>query len=311
MGRKTNPLTGLVNDLDLRLLRVFKTVVECGGFSAAEVELNISRSAISRYMSDLEARLNMHLCQRGRSGFALTAQGQLVYESLMQLQADLEKFRGNINAIHNQLVGKLHFGLTDNTISDPNSLVPQVIAKLKKLGPDVEIVTQATSPNEIERALIEGRLHVGVIPSHQALPGLVYQPLYWETSYLYCGQEHPLFAVDQEQLTPALLAHYDYVSRGYKQDPHLFELETLLKTTAHAYQMEGIATLILSGMYIGFLPEHYAKHWEDRDLMRVVLPEQLNFKTQFTAVWRDENQPNQLREVCLNKLRQAYGIAAL
>ncbi|HQZ57369.1 MAG TPA: LysR family transcriptional regulator, partial [Ottowia sp.] len=31
---------GQVSDMDLRLLRVFKAVVECGGMAAAELELN-------------------------------------------------------------------------------------------------------------------------------------------------------------------------------------------------------------------------------------------------------------------------------
>lgn len=303
-----NALAGLISDLDLRLLRVFKTVVECGGFAAAEVELNISRSAISRYMADLETRLHMHLCYRGRSGFALTAQGRVVYESLMQLQADLEKFRANINAVHNRLVGKLHLGLTDNTITDPRSRVPTLVARLKQQGPDVQIVMQTTSPNEIERAIIEGRLHIGIIPCHQELPGLIYQPLYWETSYLYCGQGHSLFSLAQDKLHPSLLARYDYVSPGYKPDASMLELQALLKTAAHAYQMEGIATLILSGVFIGFLPEHYARQWEEQGVMRALLPERFTFKTPFTAVWRDEAQPNQLREACLNELRQIYDI---
>ena len=57
-----------IADLDLKLLKLFKTVVECGGFAAAETELNISRSTISIHMSKLEARLGLSLCQRGRSG---------------------------------------------------------------------------------------------------------------------------------------------------------------------------------------------------------------------------------------------------
>ena len=35
-------LLGQVSDMDLRLLRIFKSVVECGGMTAAELELNIS-----------------------------------------------------------------------------------------------------------------------------------------------------------------------------------------------------------------------------------------------------------------------------
>ena len=64
---------------DLGLLRVFVTVVHSGGFSAARTELNVSQPTISMKISDLEARLGMRLCERGRAGFKLTAEGQLVY----------------------------------------------------------------------------------------------------------------------------------------------------------------------------------------------------------------------------------------
>src|SRR5581483_6920367 len=64
-------ILGQVSDLDLRLMRVFKAVVECGGMAAAELELNIGTSTVSRHVKDLETRLGLRLCRRGRGGFAL------------------------------------------------------------------------------------------------------------------------------------------------------------------------------------------------------------------------------------------------
>ena len=78
MSKLARPISS-VTDIDIRLLRVFKTVVECGGFSAAEVELNIRRAAISQHMADLERRLGLTLCRRGRAGFRLTDEGRLAY----------------------------------------------------------------------------------------------------------------------------------------------------------------------------------------------------------------------------------------
>lgn len=66
--RRADPLAQ-VSDFDIRLLRIFRSVVESGGFSAAETVLGIGRSAISQQMSDLEQRLGLRLCQRGRAGF--------------------------------------------------------------------------------------------------------------------------------------------------------------------------------------------------------------------------------------------------
>ena len=69
---------GQLSDMDLRLLQVFKAVVECGGMAAAELELNIGTSTVSRHVKDLETRLGLTLCRRGRAGFALTPEGQRV-----------------------------------------------------------------------------------------------------------------------------------------------------------------------------------------------------------------------------------------
>ena len=77
---KHRAVLGQLSDMDLRLLQVFKSVAECGGMAAAELELNIGTSTVSRHMKDLETRLGLTLCRRGRAGFALTAEGQRVYD---------------------------------------------------------------------------------------------------------------------------------------------------------------------------------------------------------------------------------------
>ncbi len=47
--------------------------------------------------------------------------------------------------------------------------------------------------NAIERQLIDGSLHVGIIPAHRSSESLAYDPLFDETMLLYCGAGHPLF----------------------------------------------------------------------------------------------------------------------
>ncbi|MDU1797383.1 MAG: HTH-type transcriptional activator BauR, partial [Pseudomonas aeruginosa] len=96
MAKSRNPSLGQVSDFDIRLLRIFKTIVECGSFSAAESTLGLSRSAISLHMGDLEKRLGMRLCQRGRAGFALTDEGREVYRATQTLLAALEGFRAEV-----------------------------------------------------------------------------------------------------------------------------------------------------------------------------------------------------------------------
>lgn len=102
---------GHVSEIDLRLLRVFHTVAEQGGFSAAEITLGKSKSSISLDISALETRLGITLCLRGRSGFALTDEGREVLEATHALFLNLEQFRQQVN----QASGMLGSGLIART----------------------------------------------------------------------------------------------------------------------------------------------------------------------------------------------------
>ncbi|MCB1862544.1 MAG: LysR family transcriptional regulator, partial [Gammaproteobacteria bacterium] len=51
----SNAFLGQMGDYEIKQLKVFKTIVECGGFAAAETRLNISRSTISNHIANLES----------------------------------------------------------------------------------------------------------------------------------------------------------------------------------------------------------------------------------------------------------------
>lgn len=74
-----------IQDNDPKLLRIFSAVAECGGFSAAQAQLNMNQSAISTCMAQLEARLGMRLCNRGNAGFSLTEGGEFILLEMQRL----------------------------------------------------------------------------------------------------------------------------------------------------------------------------------------------------------------------------------
>lgn len=297
-------LKGQLGDVDLRLLRIFRKVVECGGFSAAEVELNISRAAISISMSDLETRLGLRLCQRGRSGFSLTDQGSHVYEYSLQLLSSLEDFRTQVNGLHAQLKGELNIGITDNLVTMPHMIITNALSKLKEQGPEVGINIRMIPPNEIELGVLDGRLHVGVVPELRHLAGLDYQPLYQERSRLYCNCDHPLFGQDTDQLTAADIGGVDAVVPAYAQTPEIKALHQQLKASATATDREGIAFLILSGRYIGYLPDHFAANWVRDGKMQALLPSHFHYITQFSSITRKGARANLVLDTYLEQLKQ-------
>lgn len=299
---KKTEFKGQLSDIDLRMLRIYKVVVECGGFSAAEVELNISRAAISIAMSDLESRLGFRLCQRGRSGFSLTEEGQQIYNYTLQLLSSLEDFRTQVNTLHTQLKGELNIGITDNLVTMPHMRITNALSALKRQGPDISINIRMMPPNEIEIGVLDGRVHIGIIPDLRPLAGLHYLPLYQEESRLYCSHDHPLFNTQNESHIE--LSQWDAVIPAYAQTAEIKTQLQQLKGTATATDREGIAFLILTGCYLGYLPVHFAAQWVQAGRIQTLLPATCNYITQFSAITRKGARPNLILETFLEKLMQ-------
>ncbi|MDQ1242021.1 MAG: LysR family transcriptional regulator [Pseudomonadota bacterium] len=69
----------------------FVKVVEHGSFAVAAQRLEISTSAVSRQVAEMEAHLEVRLLNRTTRRLSLTEAGQAFYERCVQLLADLEE----------------------------------------------------------------------------------------------------------------------------------------------------------------------------------------------------------------------------
>lgn len=299
--RRPDPLAQ-VSDFDIRLLKLFRSVVESGGFSAAESVLGIGRSAISQQMSDLEQRLGLRLCQRGRAGFALTEEGREVFQSTQQLLAALESFRTEVNGLHQNLRGELNIGLTDNLVTVQHMRITNALSRLKERGPDVRVNIRMTPPSEVEQGVLDGRLHIGVVPQAGALSGLDYQPLYDERSLLYCAVGHPLFYADDQQLDDERLNTQDAIAPTFRLPPEIQTHYQVLNCTASASDREGMAFLILTGRYIGYLPDHYASAWVQQGRLRALKADTRFYDLNLAAVTRKGRRPHLVLESFLEAL---------
>ena len=298
--------TGRLQDMDLRLLRVYKAVVESGGFSAAEVELNVSRSTISASMSDLETRLGLKLCKRGRSGFSLTSAGSQVYEITLQLLNSMDLFRDQLNTIHSHLKGELNIGITDNLITMWRSKIVKSLQRLKKESPDVVINITIMPPNEIEKAVLNGQLDIGMAPKTRDCPGLEYLALYEEQSYLFCGEEHSLFTMADADITTQQVLENDTVALSYALPDAIQQIYDQHKIKATVSDREGVVFLLMTGCFIGYLPSHYAQKWVDTKTLRKMPLANLGYTTQIMAVTKNEINTDLILRNYLNALKDAY-----
>ena len=297
---------GQLSDMDLRLLRVFRAVADCGGMAAAELELNIGTSTVSRHIKDLETRLGLVLCRRGRAGFALTPEGQKIYAQTTQLLAATDAFRSSVDEIHQRMGGQLQVAVFDKTVSNPQAHIAQAIALFTQRASDVGLNLHVATLNGIERGVLDGQFHIGIIPGHRNSDTLQYSRLFDENMRLYCGAGHALFGADHSQLDWEAVRALPFAGLGY-HSPNLQVSQRLqLTRMATGFDQESIATLILSGCFLGFLPDHYAQSFVARGQMQAVKPDVFQYDCEFFAITRRSPVASRATRAFLGCLEEAH-----
>ena len=305
LHHKTDYSIGKTSSIDIRLLSVFVTVVESGGFTQAQEPLNIALSSISTYIHDLETRLGLKLCNRGRGGFSLTENGQTVYREAQRLFAAVDQFNANVASLKGKLTGELKIGILDNSTMSPSTRVPEVIHHFSEQHPDVHIIIKVLSSDEIEEELMSGTLHLGIglFPeTKQTLRSLVSFPV---TIDLYCGNQSPLF--NKEEITAEDLQTSGYAKGCYSPDFKSKLANLLPAPTASSYLSEGLAFLIMSGRYVGYLPRRYSANWVSNGEMRALPQDQFSHELELSLVVRRGEAVGPIMEAFLESFASFTG----
>lgn len=256
-----------LQDIDLRLLRTFQAIVDAGGVSAAQTVLNTSQSTLSTQLVELEARLGFTVCRRGRSGFALTSEGEKLLEALDDLTSAAERFQNAVASISGEMRGVLRLGVMDAMLANSAWPLHRVIEKFSGKARETAVDLTLIAPNRMESALLEGRRDAVIGPFPQQLPSLCYIPLFQERHSIYVSHDHPLAGrsgVSMDALaeyglaaTPGELQRFPFI-RGLENRRNRTGADAIY-LSATVDQMESHAILIKSGRYAGFLPDYIAQ----------------------------------------------------
>ena len=281
--QKTDPIARSpisIDNVDIRLIRIFMRVVEAGGLSAAQTDLNLSLSTISEKIAALEQRLGVTLCKRGRGGFQLTESGRMIFEECQRLTGSLDQFSRKVAGFRSNLGGTLSIGMVDNIISDPASPISTSIARLVDAAPALQLQLEIRSPGELLRDLVARKLDVAISSFPRMALGLAYIDLYEETHNFYCGAGHPLFSLPDESIGIDEVRTHRIIGRSYwaARDIKIFAIASPHATVSN---MEAEAMLILSDCFLGYLPDHYAAQFVAAGRMRSVRPNLFSYKAKF------------------------------
>jgi DNA-binding transcriptional LysR family regulator len=290
---------------ELRLLQIFSTVVEQGGYTPALYELNISPSTLSQHISDLEHRLDTRLCERGRSGFKLTSSGQKVYDEAQKLFASINQFTSEVHTKRGEISGDITIATLDNIISHPSCFVPAAISKFMDRPGDIHLNFWVRSPLEVQIGVQEGTYDMGIGSNLKHLHGTHYNKLYEEQHFIYCSNDHPLFTMDDDKLTSDELLQWPSVRPVFSQASNS-PLRASTHSNSVGYNLECIAMLVLSGKFIGTLPSYYAKNWVEKHRLRTLKPQEFGTQLETGVIVRTDSVQQPIVQAFMKDLISAH-----
>ena len=92
-------------------MQIFVGIVEAGSISGAAERLGMAKSAVSRRLAELEARLGASLIQRTTRRLNLTDSGRAYYTRCVAILADLDEAESAVSQAHASLKGRLKMAL--------------------------------------------------------------------------------------------------------------------------------------------------------------------------------------------------------
>ena len=120
----------------LELYRVFKEVADSGNISEAAKNLEVSQSAVSQSIKQLETTLQARLFSRSPRGVALTGEGQMLYQYVRSALGLLATGEDKLSQAQQLLLGTLTIGASDTVTSF--FLIPYLDA-FHRLHPNIRL----------------------------------------------------------------------------------------------------------------------------------------------------------------------------
>lgn len=248
--------------MDFRQLRYFVALAETLHFGRAAERLHITQPPLSRQIASLEATLSVQLFARHSRHVELTPAGADFYEHAVRLLADAERAGDSARATAAGATGALRLGFA---MYAAFSLLPRLVRGFSDAHPRITLSLEEILPRDMDQALLERRIDVG-LGMPMGRPGrLEYKPLVREPLCAVLPATHPL--AGRATVDVGLLAGEPFVTLPRTTAPALHEA-VLACCAAHGFVprirlethlQQTIVTLVAEGLGVALVPASLAR----------------------------------------------------
>ena len=247
--------------LTLRQVRYFVATAEIGQISQAAIHLNISQSAVTTAIKELESTVGTLLFQRSVQGMNLTDAGRhflnRAYVILRSVDDALNSPLPDMRAS-----GVLRLAASYTVIG---YFLPHHLQRLEHWHPDVTIEVHEQERTAIEQGLLDGRFDMAVVLiANLTHPAIVSETLFNSERRLWLPSHHPLCERPAVSLAdvarePYILLTVDEAEQSAMR--YWTQAQQIPNVRVRTSSVEAVRSMVANGSGVAILSDLVHRPW--------------------------------------------------
>jgi DNA-binding transcriptional LysR family regulator len=291
--------------MQLEALKVYCDVARNRSFSQAAVANDVTQSAVSQIIAQLERRLGARLIDRSVRPLELTAAGQRYYEGCkellehyLDLEAAIRAGQPEELAASVQVAAIYSVGLRD---------MGQYVDHFHALAPDSSVHIEYVHPDQVYEKVQNGTADLGLVSFPRQSRKLAALPWRDEEMGLACAPDHPLGRSRRILPDDLKFVRFVHFEKGLairrEIDRFLRENDVAVDVVMEFDNIENIKRAVEAGAGVGLLPlPTYRREVESGTLAAVRLAD-CSFVRPLAIIHRRHPRPNAASQRFIELLR--------
>lgn len=242
--------------MQLESLKIFCDVARHRSFSHAADLHDVTQSAVSQIVSQLEKRMKVQLIDRSTRPLQLTPLGVAYCEGCQALLDQYDELEGRIRSAQIEIAGTVTVAaIYSVSLNDMGQYVQRFQAELPKATVHIDYL----HPDRVYEHVLDGTADLGLVSYPKKTPNLTAVTWREEEMVLACSPKHPLasrLALPMKELNGQAYVHFDkglIVRR--RVDKFLRSQGVDVNVVAEFDSIENIKQAVSIGAGVAILPE--------------------------------------------------------
>lgn len=248
-------------NLDLFRLRVFVTVVDRNGYSAAARHLHLGQPTVSHHVSELQRAMRTELLRYEQGDIHLTPAGEEVYRSALLMLTEQEALRHALDDVKQGRGGRVRLGAS--LAFEQEYFLVQAIAPFLGSHAQTMLSIRFGHSGQTAQAVLDRQLDLAYVIKWHLPADAHFEPLHTAELTFFVPRGHPLAA--KEVVTPEEIAEVGLITAPATSIESMYYREVLresgLSGDNSVLEIDGLQARVLAaeaglGVVATFIPQY-------------------------------------------------------